>query len=508
MILLLQVKPSSPVQTKLRTPAGAVNLQRSYEICRAVVEKSVNRAKVENQLVPPPAKQRKVGLPAGATIVVATSQPSSSSPSPSPSSSSSSPQQAKSFLAPRSCQPIAVRAVRLASPVPAPPSQQVLIQRTIVSGVSGLQQLSNLSQQAIVVRNNNPFSLQPPAGSSTAIPALPAPLQSSSAPVSYPALCCMLTPSVSTGTVSTMTATSQPGLNVAQFVSNTNNSFLSNSLNISNISLSPPTAPPSFSPSPARVSAASQQLIIYQTVAGGGQTGNKHFLIQQLPDKPPPCLQDSSLLTPTSPAKTVNPGLMIQQITKPCTPPPQQVSPLAARQQVVVRAVRPSLGDEKFTKPLPPIQTNPIKTVMKTTLLPRSPVSDQQINSILQQMMPEPAAQCKISPEEKEKASAVAAVAATNFEEGKLLSPPKMMSPQRSPLISPGPLIQPLELPENGSEVVEDDSSLDNLTIPEIPEELNNVEKEKEAAVPISNSRLILKVRDVLSLHASNVLPA
>ena len=201
---------------------------------------------------------------------------------------------------------------------------------------------------------------------------------------------------------------------------------------------------------------------------------------------------------------------MIQQITKPCTPPPQQASPLAVRQQVVVRPVRPTLEDEKFTKPLPPIQTtNPIKTVMKTTLLPRSPVSDQQITSILQQMLPEPAAQCKISPEEKEKASAVAAVAATNFEEGKLLSPPKMMSPQRSPLISPGPIIQPLELPENGSDAGEDDSSLDNLTIPEIPEEFNNVEKEKEPAVPISNSRLILKVRlDVLSLHASNVLPA
>merc|ERR1719219_57248 len=309
----------------------------------------------------------------------------------------------------------------------------------------------------------------------------------------------MLTPSVSTGTVSTMAATSQPGLNVAQFVSHTlstNNSFLSNSLNISNVS--PPAATPSFSPSPARVSAASQQLIIrYQAVPGGpAQTGNKHFVIQQLGDKPPPCLQDSSTLLPR-PAKTVNPGLMIQQITRPCTPPPQQVSPLSVRQQVVVRAARPTLEDEKFTKPLPPIQTNPIKTVMKTTLLPRSPVSDQQINSILQQMLPEPAAQCKISPEEKEKASAVAAVAATNFEEGKLLSPPKMMSPQRSPLISPGPIIQPLELPENGSEAGDDDSSsLDNLTIPEIPEELNNVEKEKEPAVPISNSRLILKLAD------------
>ena len=428
----------------------------------------------------------------------------------------SGPQQGKSFLAPRSCQPISVRAVRLASPVSTPASQQVLIQRTLVSGVTGVTGLQQLSQQAIVVRNNNPFSLQPPAGTSPALPALPAPLQSSSAPVSYPALCCMLTPSVSTGTVSTMTATSQPGLNVAQFVSNTtNNSFLSSSLNISNISTPSPAAPPSFSPSAAaRVPAASQQLIIrYQAVAGGGpaQTGNKHFVIQQLPDKPSPCLQEALLARPRPniPAKTVNPGLMIQQITRPCTPPPHQALPLAVRHQVVVRPVKSALADEKFTKPLPPIQTNnPIKTVMKTTLLPRSPVSDLQINSILQQMLPEPAAQCKISPEEKEKASAVAAVAATNFEEGKLLSPPKMMSPQRSPLISPGPVIQPLELPENGSDAAEDDSSLDNLNIPEIPEELNNVEKEKEPAVPISNSRLILKVRDVLSLHASYVLPA
>ena len=111
-------------------------------------------------------------------------------------------------------------------------------------------------------------------------------------------------------------------------------------------------------------------------------------------------------------------------------------------------------------------------------------------------MMPEPAAQCRISPEEKEKASAVAAIAANNFQEAKLLSPPKMMSPHGSPLMSPGPVIQPLDLPENGSEVpVEEDSSLDNVTIPELAEELPNVEREKEPSVPISNSRLILKVR-------------
>ena len=62
--------------------------------------------------------------------------------------------------------------------------------------------------------------------------------------------------------------------------------------------------------------------------------------------------------------------------------------------------------------------------------------------------------------------------------------------------MSPGPVIQPLDLPEKGSEgPVEEDSSLYNVTIPELAEDLPNVEKEKEPAVPVSNSRLILKVR-------------
>jgi len=74
------------ITNKNRPPTGSVNLQRSYEICKAVVEKSANRAKVENQLVPPPAKQKKlshtildsqtrmpVSIPPGATIVVASS---------------------------------------------------------------------------------------------------------------------------------------------------------------------------------------------------------------------------------------------------------------------------------------------------------------------------------------------------------------------------------------------------------------------------------------------------
>merc|ERR1719266_1913484 len=70
---------------KNRPPTGSVNLQRSYEICKAVVEKSANRARVEAQLVPPPSKQRKlsasgpVNLGPGTTFVVATSLPGAAS---------------------------------------------------------------------------------------------------------------------------------------------------------------------------------------------------------------------------------------------------------------------------------------------------------------------------------------------------------------------------------------------------------------------------------------------
>merc|ERR1719350_1922843 len=92
---------------------------------------------------------------------------------------------------------------------------------------------------------------------------------------------------------------------------------------------------------------------------------------------------------------------------------------------------------------------------VRTTLVPRSPVSDDQISNMLQAMVPEPQAVCRINEEEKERASAVAALAANNFDEGKL-SPTKLISPglpsavvttPTSPLL---PIIQPLEIQENG----------------------------------------------------------
>ena len=95
-------------------------------------------------------------------------------------------------------------------------------------------------------------------------------------------------------------------------------------------------------------------------------------------------------------------------------------------------------------------------------------------------MVPEPPAICNISPEEKEKASAVAALAANNFDEDNL-SPTKVLSPTNDL-----PIVQPLELPENGTELGQNDaSSLDNITIPELPEDLNTLDKDNDKETPV-----------------------
>lgn len=41
--------------TNDRPPPGAVNLERSYEICRAVIQNSPNRHQLKAQLRPPPS---------------------------------------------------------------------------------------------------------------------------------------------------------------------------------------------------------------------------------------------------------------------------------------------------------------------------------------------------------------------------------------------------------------------------------------------------------------------
>ena len=727
LFIFHQARPTA-ITNKNRPPIGSVNLQRSYEICKAVVEKSANRAKVENQLVPPPAKQKKithtildsqtrmpVSLPPGATIVVA-----------------SSSQQGKTLtFASRLAvgQPVAIRGIRPQLPgvagirVRLPPTavpispQQLFLPRSSIASLrtdrpvqpSQLFPVNRLAAlrpeppvatclsvpstrhpqpQAIMVRNSNPYTLtsnvitsstsSPISENSQTTSVSPSmdsiPMSTSATPVSVSSITavsansCLLT-NTSGPSLSGVAVTS---LNAAQIshLSNTNTLF-SNSSNISNNAhnldhLISTTSSPrkcfqlqQSESSEARVVSSDkpqQYIIRYHCLPSQipGAPGSKHLFLQQFPDQPSSQtslqvqsqpeqilagrhLVTTQLLTrfpttgqtilgprspiqlirtptppPTSPKspKPINPQMIIQQITKPCTPPPQAGqapvyqtsqtgSQSSVRHQIIYRqararprflvpsaqvpqiqnqvtlttlAYRPSLPFQRspisssitqgsqhiilkqqqdaekmvFTKPLPPIQTTNIKTIMKTTLIPRSPVSDAQITSILQQMVPEPPSHLNINQEEKEKASAVAAYAASTFEPSKLLSPPsnpmthlfpssmtgthsqnQINFSRKSPMVSPpislittspcplqtvttassqsSPIIQPLEIPDNDSDVVEDDSSLDNVTIPEIPEDLNGVDREKERSEPTTqNSRLILKVGfSMLARHDS-----
>ena len=551
---------------KTRTATGSVNLQRSYEICKAVVEKSANRARVEAQLVPPPNKQRRlsasqqvpVSLSPGTTFVVATSLPASGQP-----------------LGQRLAvgQPMAVRAVRPpmaggqpltgairlrlpASAVQNSSGGQVIIQRSALPAPV-LQQLVTASlassqpqapPQAIMVRAAN--SLTSVSGLVRASPTLMLSSQPSSASVSLttaspsssqyivhsasplsPAVTRLTSPLAGAQPLASNNISNSVNLSgLAPIAQNTSTTFLSSvpsvpssspqqfiirylprapqpGLGQAPIFLQPLGSPDKVSPmhsplaSPLQVSPASPQQIVTR-IAGARSPGVQ--IIRTPPPTPPPGSPKTT--------KSFNPTMIIQAITKPCTPPPSspapvQSSPPLSSQRMVFRATRPSIqrivipsqkAENNFTKPLPPIQTSNIKTV-RTTLVPRSPVSDDQISNILQAMVPEPQAMVRINEEEKEKASAVAALAAHNFDEGKL-SPTKMMSPglpsgvMTTPSSPQLPIIQPLEIQENGgtngTQSVED-SSLDNILIPEIPESLGNLDKKP---LDMPKSQIVLKV--------------
>ena len=563
---------------KTRTATGSVNLQRSYEICKAVVEKSANRARVEAQLVPPPNKQRKltashqlpVSLGPGTTFVVATPAPASGQP-----------------LGQRLAvgQPMAVRAVRppiagaqpltgairLRLPASAVPVSggQVIIQRSALPAPV-LQQLVTASlassqpqapPQAIMVRAAN--SLTSVSGLVRASPTLMLTSQPSPASVSLtsdspsssqftvhsasplsPVVTRLTSPLAQAQPLSNNISNSVNISGLAAVAQNTSTTFLSSVPSVSSVPpgagvsspqqfiirylprapqpslgqapifLQPLGSPDKVSPlqsplaSPLQVSPASPQQVVTR-IAGARSPGVQ--IIRTPPPTPPPGSPKTT--------KSFNPTMIIQAITKPCTPPPSSPSPIQssppmAPQRMVIRAARPSIqriiipsqtkAENNFTKPLPPIQTSNIKTV-RTTLVPRSPVSDDQISNILQAMVPEPQAMIRINEEEKEKASAVAALAANNFDEGKL-SPTKLISPglpsgvlttPTSPLL---PIIQPLEIQENGgtngSSVEE--TSLDNILIPEIPETFSNLDK-KPLEMP--KNQIVLKVSPYV-MHA------
>lgn len=61
--------------TNDRPPPGAVNLERSYEICRAVIQNSPNRHQLKAQLRPPPSMLAKnVQITSSATVQATTVQ--------------------------------------------------------------------------------------------------------------------------------------------------------------------------------------------------------------------------------------------------------------------------------------------------------------------------------------------------------------------------------------------------------------------------------------------------
>ena len=524
------------------------------------MEKSANRARVEAQLVPPPNKQRKlsasqlpVSLGPGTTFVVATSLPASGQPLGQQRLAVGQPMALRAVRPPMAGgQPLA-GAIRLRLPASALPVSggQVIIQRSALPAPV-LQHLVSASSQpqappqAIMVRaaSNSLTSVSSLARPTLMLSSQPSPasvslstaspsqyiVHSTASPSSSQYIVHSASPPVVTRLTSPLTSNISNSVNISGLAAShhTSTTFLSPVPSVSSsvsapqqiiirylprapqpnigqapIFLQPLGSPDKVSPlqsplaSPLQVSPVSPQQIVTR-IAGARSPGVQ--IIRTPPATPPPGSPKTN--------KSFNPTMIIQAITKPCTPPPissspVQSSPPTTQQRMVFRAARPSIqriiipsqikAENNFTKPLPPIQTSNIKTV-RTTLVPRSPVSDDQISNMLQAMVPEPQAVCRINEEEKERASAVAALAANNFDEGKL-SPTKMMSPGL-PSVTPGspllPIIQPLEIQENGTNGASvEDSSLDNILIPEIPESFSNLDK-KPLEVP--KNQIVLKV--------------
>merc|ERR1719245_470215 len=111
---------------------------------------------------------------------------------------------------------------------------------------------------------------------------------------------------------------------------------------------------------------------------------------------------------------------------------------------------------------------------MKTTLVPRTPVSDAHIHSLLSAMVPEPPSTQPGSSEEKEQASAIAALAASHLDPPPLPSPTLTTPPSPLPLSAPPPLSSPTLLAQGTSQAsptqpaatLEDEDLLTSLSLP------------------------------------------
>ncbi len=164
-----------------------------------------------------------------------------------------------------------------------------------------------------------------------------------------------------------------------------------------------------------------------------------------------------------------------------------------------------------------------VKTVMRTTLVPRSQAasySDAQINSILQQMVPEPPCSDNLNAEGYDEGSRAAAIAANAEARLQLPLCPPLPSRQQSqeaaaaaadPELPPipssaslscpatpptvsyntqtSPVIQPLEILQNPfleplvMEGGEDEESLENVVIPVLPEHLGELRLPTEKVI-------------------------
>ena len=432
---------------------GSINLQRSYEICKAVVEKSVNRAQVQNQLLPPPSSPLPLHLPPGMILLPNDKQPRFSGQT----------------FAIRGLSGSGLTGMRIRVPVSGSPLyQQTLISRPV------LPSAGSISLPWTDTGNGNATPSQVSlSNSSLMLASSPLTLISSSPGVSY-----LQTSNTST-TVSGLVLSSTNSTHRVQPIFN-NSPFFSNLSHLSSSSSSS-----SHLSSTQHSSAVGEQLVLRYQVLPSQLLGSSPVFLQSFsqPVSPMQSLQVSvqnasnrlqvrNLPSSSSP-RLFNTNLLVHQINKPLV---HQQQP-GLKPTVMYRRLRPTMQNVQTSQFLQPQQiilkqspeqpvqllsSNPgVKTVMKTTLIPRSTFSESQINSILKQMVPEPPNPGSINFEEKERAQAIAAVAVSNYE---------AHGPEVQLQSAISPILQSQDQTETLTLHAGEGSSMESITIPEIPE--------------------------------------
>ena len=209
---------------------------------------------------------------------------------------------------------------------------------------------------------------------------------------------------------------------------------------------------------------------------------------------------NNSALSSPGPKGRLNRSVVVQQIGRPTSGAADSIVSRKQLEQQQVILQRLNITNSSLGPPSPspvrplsadsPALASGVKTVMRTTLVPRtaaatsSSYSDAQINSILQQMVPEPPRAETLNTEGQERAKAMAAAVVSNLETRQL--PPTASTPP--PAVSPydrqtSPMIQPLELlPDTGLDSRGEEmevESLENVVLPVLPEHLPDFQMPK-----------------------------